>query len=194
MLGDGAAFDLAVRLRSRAGAPLGELFAFLSGLYFRGKLAYAQRFASAPAGLPGVLVITTCEGLRPPGHRVGRALMRRYASVPIDRDERRYTGPLERDARELARAMRGHPGAKVVLLGSIATAKYGGLLGPILGDRLVFPSEFVGRGDMSRGGLMLRCVDQGRELACEPLGSSARRGPRPPRLEVRSRVAPAAGT
>src|SRR5262249_55103265 len=69
MLKPNAQFDLARQLHDTAGAPLGEVFSFVSGLYFRGKLAYARRFARPPdpadpvvAG--GVLVITTNAGLR----------------------------------------------------------------------------------------------------------------------------------
>jgi hypothetical protein len=51
-----------------------------------------------------------------------------------------------------------------------------------LGDRLLFPSEFVGRGDMSRGGLMLRCVRENRELEYAPVAGATRHGKRPPRL------------
>src|SRR5437773_2579771 len=49
-------FDLARRLMD-TGAPLGELFSFMSALYFRGKLVYAATFAHPPSGLPGVLII-----------------------------------------------------------------------------------------------------------------------------------------
>ena len=64
----GAGFPLAHRLRAPGGAPLGEVFSFLSGLYFRGKLAYARAFASPPRRVPGagVLVITADAGLQPP--------------------------------------------------------------------------------------------------------------------------------
>ena len=65
ILSGGARFELAERLRSD-GAPLGDVFAFLSGLYFRGKLAYAGAFAAPPPGLPGSLVITAGRGLLPP--------------------------------------------------------------------------------------------------------------------------------
>jgi len=47
----------------------------------------------------------------------------------------------------------------------------------------VFPPAFVGRGDMSRGGLMLRCVDSGIELEYAPIAGATRNGRRPPRLE-----------
>jgi len=48
-----ATFDLAARLRTQ-GAPLGEVFSFMSGLYFRGKLTYAKTFGAAPAGIDPV--------------------------------------------------------------------------------------------------------------------------------------------
>src|SRR6184192_2110471 len=59
-----ARFELAMKLRTPQGAPIGEVFSFLSGLYFRGKMAYAARFAAPPPGLSsGQLVITTNRGL-----------------------------------------------------------------------------------------------------------------------------------
>ena len=48
-MSDRATFDLAVRLRGPGGAALGEVFSFMSGLYFRGKLAYARTFPAPPA-------------------------------------------------------------------------------------------------------------------------------------------------
>jgi hypothetical protein len=121
LLSEHARFDLARRLRSPEGAPLGELFAFLSGLYFRGKLAYAQRFARPPAGCPGALVITPTEGLRPVDDPVSLGLLQAFAGVAIDAAEARYREPLRRDTRWLAGAA-GR--AEVVLLGSLATRKY----------------------------------------------------------------------
>jgi hypothetical protein len=179
-----ARFDLAMRLR-RSGAPLGEAFAFLSGLYFRGKLAYARAFASPPAGLPGVLVITPGDGLVPPDTIVTAGIFERWAAVPIDADEPRFRLPLERHARALAAAL--GEGAEVVLLGSIASDKYGAPLGAVFGERLLFPPAFVGRGDMSRGGLLLRCVEARQELEYAPLAGAARRGRRPPKLAPRPR-------
>src|SRR5437660_153861 len=61
LLRDGAMFGLARRLKN-GGLPLGEAFSFISGLYFRGKLAYASAFAAPPDSAPGVLVITACGG------------------------------------------------------------------------------------------------------------------------------------
>jgi hypothetical protein len=176
---EGSKLDLARRLRGKEGAPLGEVFAFVSSLYFRGKLAYARAFARPPRGVAGVLVITPCDGLRTPESRVNLEDLRRYAGVPIDPEEERYAKPLLRDLRALVAA--GTP-LEVVLLGSIASGKYVDLLTSVLGARLWFPSDFVGRGDMSRGGLMLRCVAEERELDYVPLRGAARHGPRPARL------------
>ena len=69
-----------------------------------------------------------------------------------------------------------------VLLGSVATGKYVDILKGILGQRLLFPSEFIGRGDMSRGGLMLRCAEEKRELEYVPIDGAVRHGKRPPKL------------
>jgi hypothetical protein len=182
VLNESSRLALARRLRTRDGAPLGEVMSFLSGLYFRGKLAYALRFARPPAEVPGVLVITPCRGLRPPETRVDLGLLRRYAAVSIDAANAAYRRPLVRDARALATALRRAAACEVVLLGSVATGKYGELLAPVFGERLVFPPDFVGRGDMSRGGLLLRCVDEGRELDYVPLAGAVRHGARPPRL------------
>jgi hypothetical protein len=174
-----ARFDLAARLRSREGAPIGEVFAFLSGLYFRGKLAYALEFARPPAGAPGVLVITASAGLVPARQAVTLRNLKRFAEVSIAVSEPRYRRPLARASRELAEAARD---CEIVLLGSIASGKYVDILGKVFGPRLVFPSEFVGRGDMSRGGLMLRRVRERRELDYTPVLTAVRHGERPPKL------------
>ena len=175
-----ARFDLAQRLRAASGAPLGEIFAFLSGLYFRGKLAYAETFARPPVGRPGVLVITPTDGLVPAAEPVDFARLRRFAEVDIAVGNARYVEPLLRDARRLAATL--DPGCDVVLLGSIATGKYLEPLLGALGERLSFPAEFVGRGDMSRGGLLLRSVRAGAELDYIGVSGAVRRGRRPPRL------------
>jgi hypothetical protein len=157
-----AAFDLARRMRSPEGAPLGEVFAFLSGLYFRGKLAYANAFADPPPGVPGALVITAGRGLLEPSAAVGSDDLELFARTPVDVREPRYRKPLESAARGLADALPG--GARVVLLGSISTPKYLQLLSGIFGERLHFPCSFVGMGDMQRGSVMLKAVEAGVEL------------------------------
>ena len=186
VLSDTAQFALAVQLRTPQGATLGEVFSFVSGLYFRGKLAYARRFSRPPdptdqvvAG--GVLVITPNAGLRAADVAVTTDSIRKFANVDIDLTNARYRRPLERGARALFESI--GPDCDVVLLGSIASGKYVEVLLPIFGDRLMFPPAFVGRGDMSRGGLMLRCVDSGLELDYVPLAGAIRQGRRPPRLE-----------
>ena len=168
----GAGFDLARRLRAE-GATLGEVFSFLSALYFRGKLAYAERF-----GVP--LVITPAAGLRPAGDRVTLAALRASARVDIHAANPRYRRPLLASARAVARTL--GPDVPVTLLGSIASDKYVGALLEVFGARLTFPAAFVGRGDMSRGGLLLRCVRAGAELDYVPVAGAVRHGPRPPRL------------
>jgi hypothetical protein len=126
-------------------------------------------------------VITPNEGLRPADELVDLARLRRFAQVDIDADDARYHRPLRRDARRLA-AVLGRSD-EVVLLGSVATGKYVDPLTEALGERLRFPGNFVGRGDMSRGGLLLRSVREGRELDYLPVAGAVRRGSRPARLE-----------
>lgn len=173
-----AAFPLAVALREGA-VPIGDLFTFVSGLYFRGKLAYARAFAGkAPA--PAVLVIVPGRGLVPPETPVTHADLTEIAAIGVSPEEPRFAGPLARDAALLERRL-GESG-RAVLLGSIATGKYVDLLAGPLGSRLLFPATFVGRGDMSRGGLLLRCVREARELEYVPVAGAVRRGARPPRL------------
>jgi hypothetical protein len=174
-----ARFDLARRLRSPGGAPLGDVFTFLSGLYFRGKLAYAREFARPPGGVQGVFVITASAGLMPADAAVTLAHLRRFARVAIDSGEPRYRRPLARASQTLAEFANG---CEMVLLGSIASGKYVDILGGIFGERLVFPADFVGRGDMSRGGLLLRRAREGRELEYRPVLGAVRHGPRPPKL------------
>ncbi len=166
LMNPGASFALARQLQSSAGARLRDVFEFMSGLYFRGKLAYVDRFARPPARGAGALVITAGAGLLDLDQRVGPDDLRRFADVPIDPRDPRYREPLERDARTLAKRL----GAGVT-------------------DRLRFPTAFVGRGDMSRGSLMLRSARDGRELEYlpvpgEPVHAEKSGGP------VRSSLAP----
>ena len=180
-----AAFELALRVRGE-GAPLGDVFSFLSALYFRGKLTYAKRFATPPPSCPGVLVITPDRGLVPPDLSITSADMRAFGRVDIDEGNRRYTKPL-RDGALGLRALLPR-GAEIVLLGSIATAKYVDVLLDEFGASLLFPEAFVGRGDMSRGGLLLRSARAGVELAYRPLDGAERRGRRAARLPALPRA------
>ena len=184
LFNDAATFDVAREVRSEKGSTLGAVFSFLSGLYFRGKLAYARAFAAPPDRSPGIQVITPSRGLLDPDVPITLRDLHEFARVPIDLDEPRYFQPFERDAQKLASQLGDT--SEVVLLGSVATDKYVAILSHAFGDKLRFPAEFVGRGDMSRGGLLLRCIDDARELTYVPVEGAIRHGARPPKLEKRS--------
>jgi hypothetical protein len=170
-----AEFDIAVRVRNQPGAPLGDVFSFLSGLYFRGKLAYARTFTNPPPRkAPGIQIITPTDGLYSPGSLVTLKDLERFATVAIDAEDSRYRYPLERDAAKIAE--RVGPKCQVVLLGSVASGKYVDVLLPIFGKHLVFPQEFIGHGDMARGGLLLQRADSGKELTYIPVADPARLG------------------
>ena len=193
VMSERATFPLAARLRTRDGAPLGELFSFMSGLYFRGKLAYARAFAAPPdresaISGAGVFVITPIAGLRAADTLVTIDALRAFAGVDVAPDNPKYRRPLERSAKAIAADIGAD--CEVVLLGSIASPKYVDVLQGIFGDRLVFPSAFVGRGDMSRGGLLLRCVSSAEELDYVPVAGAVRHGGRPPKLDPATRPKP----
>ena len=183
ILSDRAQFDLAKRLRSKEGATIAEVFTFLSGLYFRGKIAYANAFTRCPNGLCGVFVITPTRGLVDATTKIDIDDLREFAQVDIDADDPRYRKPLERDARQLTKKL--SPQSDVVLLGSIATGKYVDVLLTNFHERLCFPVDFVGRGDMSRGGLLLRCAADRQELQYITVAGAVVSGKRPPKLEPR---------
>jgi hypothetical protein len=179
LLKDTVRSPLADRLRD-GGAPLGEIFTFISGLYFRGKLAYARAYADPPPGIPGVVVITASGGLVSPDRLFTLEELRAVVAGRVDAAESSYRIPLERDARLLREHAGDH--CEIVLLGSVATSKY---VEPLLGifrERLMFPAEFVGRGDMSRGGLLLRSVRDQVQLQYVPVAGAVRNGARPPKL------------
>lgn len=172
-----ATFSVAARLRTE-GVPIGDLFAHMSGLYFRGKITYARKFGRA-------FVITPDQGLVPPEQSVTSQVLIRFGDAEISLENPDYRLSLEHTARALAEAV--GTDAEFVLLGSVASEKYVQVLTAILGPRLVFPSAFVGRGDMSRGGLLLRAAASGEELEYVPVLGAVRRGTRPPKLEPISR-------
>ncbi|MBZ5557141.1 MAG: hypothetical protein LAO77_07680 [Acidobacteriia bacterium] len=191
MLSPRSTHALATALRSRRGAPLGDLFAFISGLYFRGKLTYARHFAQPPdpadpcAGA-GVHIITPTAGLRTPETFVTRSAFLAFAAGAVDVENPQYATPLVTSARSLRAAV--GPDCDVVLLGSIASPKYTDLLVEVFGERLCFPLAFVGRGDMSRGGLLLRQTNEGAELEYGPVIGAVRHGTRPPKLPPLGKV------
>ena len=174
ILSERASFPLARRFRQREGVSIGEVFTFLSGLYFRGKVAYVRRFG---AGKGSALVITPTRGLVDIDTPVTREDLLEFAAVDIATSDERFRVPFQRDITCLA----AEPG-NVVLLGSVATGKYVDALVGLLGERLLFPGDFVGRGDMSRGGLMLRRARENVELEYIPVAGAVRHGPRPPKL------------
>lgn len=187
----GTVRELAARL-ARGEAPVGEVFAFISGLYFRGKLTYARAFVATASAL----VITPSRGLLSPDARITPELLEEFAATEVDPANAGYREPLERDLVALLSSASGAAGgldardaidsagagAEVVLFGSIATGKYVDVLLPHLADRLLLPEAFIGRGDMSRGGLMLRAAAAREELTYIPVAGAIRRGSRPPKL------------
>ncbi len=180
LLSPRARFPLALAVASPGGAPLGDVFSFLSGLYFRGKLAYATKFAKPPSRVPAALIITTQRGLWSPNEHVRRADLESFSQVDLSKADDRFRGPLRDDADALRKRLNAD--SRVVLLGSIASDKYVDPLIEVFGERLVFPIDFVGRGDMSRGGLMLRSAQSGLELEYAPVAGAVRHGARPPKL------------
>ena len=175
-----AQFDLAVKLREGT-APIGEVYSFISGLYFRGKMTYAEAFAAAPAGVPSSVVIVPGAGLVPPETLIGVEQLCAIGAIPVDEDNHTYREALLSAAKLLDE--HAGPACQYVLLGSVASGKYTTPLLKVFGERLVFPIDFVGRGDMSRGGLMLRCARSGNELPYVPVAGAVLHGARPPRLE-----------
>jgi len=161
-LSQSAQFHLAKQLRSETGVAIGEAFSFFSSLYFRGKLLYARHFGRASSQTESCYVITSAAGLISPDFPVTADVLGNYSQIPIDPSEPRYREPLLRSAHELNSKL--ERSSSVVLLGSIATGKYVDILTECFGSRLLFPADFIGRGDMSRGGLLLRAVAASKEL------------------------------
>ncbi len=175
LLRDEAQFDLAIRLRNGQ-ANLGDAYSFVSGLYFRAKLAYAKTFAAPPDGSPPILIIVPGLGLVPPETLLDRDQLRRVGEVSVHQDQDEFRTPLLRDAAMLAK----NDDTRFILLGSIATRKYTDPLRTALGDTILVPSQFAGLGNMSRGALLLRRAAAKNELPYIPLG---------PELHRRARLA-----
>lgn len=172
-----ASFDAALRYRSPEGVPVCDAFAFMSALYFRGKIAYARAFAvpSPAVGGDGIYVITPGFGLVSQDWALTEERLKKMRRTAIDVTSRNYVRPLREHARALAAVL--EPEAEIVLLGSVATGKYVDVLLPVFGGRLRFPSSFAGLGDMARGGLMLRAARAGRELDYATLDAPRTRPP-----------------
>jgi len=162
-------FEAAQLYQTKDGVPIALAFAFMSALYFRGKITYALHFG----GPQNTYVIAPGFGLVPPQWPITPERMKVLSKTEVDVRKRNYRKPLERDAKALAASLEGD--TQVVLLGSVASGKYVDILWPIFGDRLVFPAMFAGLGDMSRGGLLLRAARANRELDYTRLDSPRRR-------------------
>ena len=122
-----------------------------------------------------------------PDNFVTRAQLLAQSDVDIGGGDPRFEEPLAATARVIAERYED-----VVLLGSIASQKYTRVLLDVFGDKLRFPSDFVGRGDMSRGGLLLRAVRANTELPYVAVRGAILDGPRPPRLTRQPRENPSA--
>ncbi len=179
LTGDKANFDLALKFRAGS-ATLGEIYSFISGLYFRGKMAYVTAFGAAPDSTSNAYVIVPGYGLLPPETVFGPDQLRATADIDVHEDNPRHHDVLLAAATSLDEAT-GHQ-RSFVLLGSVASAKYTTALLKVLDQRLLFPAEFVGRGDMSRGAIMLRSAASGQELTYLPVSGAQLRGPRPTKV------------
>ncbi len=178
-----ATFELALKFRSGS-ATIGEIYSFISGLYFRGKMAYATAFgATSSQQGSSAFVIVPGFGLLPPETVFSPERLRATEQIDVDEDNPRHHDTLLDAAASLDRATGQQ--CSFVLLGSVASAKYTTALLKVLDQRLLFPAEFVGRGDMSRGGIMLRSAESGQELTYIPVSGAQLRGPRPARLNPR---------
>jgi hypothetical protein len=181
LLNPRATFPLALTFHAK-GLPLADVFAFASGLYFRGKITYARRFARPDRG-DAVRVITSNRGLLDPDIIIGPKELVAFGATQIDEDDPAYHEPLRRAAATWA--AEADPPRTAILLGSVATMKYRRVLVEVFGPRLMFPGDFVGRGDMSRGSLLLQAARAGTELSYLRVHDSALTGARAP--GVRSR-------
>ncbi len=169
LLNPSSGFALAQALRSAQGARLGELFSFVSGLYFRGKASYAQRFGHTPDGRPSAFVMTAGGGLCSLDERITRERLVGWQAISVNERNPQFTAPLIRQACELSDSHAAD--ARFILLGSVASHKYVVPLGEAFGSRLWFPARFAGLGDMSRGALLLQAVREGVELEYELLSA-----------------------
>src|SRR5437763_3836997 len=105
-------------LRFRAGeVMIAEAFAFMSALYFRGKIAYALHFA----GAENTFVIAPGFGLVPPTWTLDEERMKKMSRTDVDVKDRTYVKTLRDTAKKLASTLDSE--AEVVLLGSVASGK-----------------------------------------------------------------------
>ena len=93
-----ANFELARTLRGTSGAPLGAVFSFVSGLYFRGKMSYARAFGHAAANEASSFVMTAGGGLCRLDEPVTLSRLHGWRGVEVDERNPHFTAPLQRPA------------------------------------------------------------------------------------------------
>ena len=168
------------------GAPLGDVFTFVSGLYFRGKLAYARRFASPPE--PRIRrrlgrARHHAERRAPQPEtpvtrrRAARLRRRRRRSRPTRATGGRSSGARARWLREIG------ADCEVVLLGSIASPKYVDVLlddlrrAPAVPDRFRRPRRHEPRRPAAA-----QARARASSSTYAPMAGAVRHGARPPKL------------
>lgn len=137
---------------------LGEAFSRISALYFWGKLAYARHFGRGRPHLEAVQIITPSRGLMAANAPVTAQLLDEFADTAIGAAEARYRDALTESLVRLTEE--AGEAAEFVFLGSLATPKYTSLLIEQLGAAVLTPASFVGMGNMRRGSVLLRSVDE----------------------------------
>jgi hypothetical protein len=154
------------------------VYQFISSLYFRGKLEYARKFQNPPRATAGVQIITG-SGLMLPETPITLGEFQKISATSIDAGNADYRRPLDHDLVRLRESVGCE--VDIILLGSVATPKYITPILEVFGERLLFPREFVGRGDMSRGSMLLRCCAEGSELEYIPAEKMRTADARPPK-------------
>ena len=179
-----AGFGAAERYRSPEGVTIEEAFTFMSSLYFRGKIGYARHFAAPPPELAlGSRTTASWSSLPASGWcrracRITPEEMKKLRRTPVDLKSRAYCAPMKKHVEQLRDlapdGLGGAPGQR-----RDRQVRGPAAAGPR--DRLLFPRDFAGAGDMKRGGMMLRAVREDRELSLR----HPRRAPPPrPRLKL----------
>ena len=149
---------------------------------------YASRFGRPPPSLPPALVITPTRGLQSPSLPISRSLIEEFASLDWHRPTRAFwirssrvrVSFVHRSSQRCAWSCSGASRRAGTSSRWRASSRAG----------CNYPAEFVGRGDMSRGGLLLRHAEEGRELDYVPLAAGlTRHGAKPPKLPPLPRAA-----
>ena len=105
--------------------------------------------------------MTSGLGLMSAGVAVDRDLVLQMGAAPLDPGSEGLAA-LAPSIKRLAGGL--ETGRRVVFLGSLNPRRYLAALLPVLGDRLFAPARFKSMGQMQRGSLLLRCVQEDQEL------------------------------